>query len=64
MFIVWQLKKNQERLFLISTKDDLGEFKDAQIEKKWVVQSIEDARNILKKREGGQDAIRTTYSNE
>lgn len=63
MFIVWQLKKNQERFFLISGKDDLGEFKDAQIERKWVAQSFDAAQSILKKNERGQDAIRTTSSN-
>ena len=62
MFIVWQLKKNQERLFLISIKDDLCGFIDAQIEKKWVVQSIEDAQNILKHEQRGQDAIRSQRS--
>ena len=62
MFIVWQLKKNQERFYLISRNDDLGGFHDVEVEGKWVAHSFELAQNILEKEQRGQDATRTQES--
>ena len=47
MFIVWRLKKNSERFYVVGSSEQEQVIQESEIEQRWEVRNFEDAKALL-----------------